>query len=116
MRRLRELFSLPLVRLLAINLAIGVAVALIMLAGLLALDPGGLRRLILADTAPVTALALLGFGLVITFGSVAMGTAIMALGRSDRPGRGDKSPREAGVFKLRAAPAVKPRSRAEFSA
>ncbi len=116
MRRLRELFSLPLVRLLAINLAIGVAVALIMLGGLLALDPGGLRRLIFADAAPVTTLALLGFGLVVTFGSVAMGTAVMALGRGDRPGRGDKSRRRAGMGKLRAAPAVKPRPRAEFSA
>ncbi len=84
-RRAHKLFALPLVRLLAINLAIGVSAAFIMLGGLLALDAGGLRHLIAADRSPATALALLGFGLIITFGSVAMGSAIMALGRGEPP-------------------------------
>ncbi|MCC7346339.1 MAG: hypothetical protein IT538_02975 [Variibacter sp.] len=79
-----KLLAQPLLRLLLINLGIGVSVALLMLGGLLALDAGGLRQLILADRSPATAIALLGFGLVITFGSVAMGTAIMALGGDDR--------------------------------
>jgi hypothetical protein len=74
----------PLLRLLAINLAIGVAVAVIMLAGLLALSPHRLRDLILADSSAVVAVGLLLFGLLITFGSAAMGTAVMMLGRDDR--------------------------------
>ncbi len=81
---LMTLLRQPLLRLLLINLAIGVTVALLMLGGLLALDAGGLRRLIVADRSPLTAVALLAFGLVITFGSVAMGTAVMALGREDK--------------------------------
>ena len=67
----------PLLRLLAINLAAGFAAALLMLGGLLALDPLNLRALVLADG---TALALLLFGLTVTFGSAAMGSAVMMLG------------------------------------
>lgn len=80
----------PLLRLLLINLATGIAVAVLLLGGLLALNPFGLRDLILADASPGAALALLLLGFVITFGSAAMGSAIMALGaeppRDDRPG------------------------------
>ena len=72
----------PLFRLLAINLAAGVALATLVVGGLLALNPGGLRHLIFADASPGTALGLLVFGFVITFGSAAMGTAIMAMGRA----------------------------------
>ncbi len=76
----------PLFRLLAVNLAIGASVALLMVGGLVALNPFGLRDLVLADRSPATALALLLFGFVITFGSAAMGTAIMTLTRGG--GRG----------------------------
>jgi hypothetical protein len=80
------LFRQPLIRLLAVNLLAGMGVAVLMLGGLLTLNPHGLRDLILSDRAGVTALALLAFGLLVTFGSAAMGTAIMALGaRSDPP-------------------------------
>jgi len=79
LRLLRE----PLFRLLAINLAIGVAAAVLMLGGLLALNPDRLRDLILDDQSPFLAAGLLLFGLVVTFGSVAMGTAIMTISRSD---------------------------------
>ena len=72
----------PLFRLLAINLAAGVALATLVVGGLLALNPGGLRHLIFADASPGTALGLLLFGFVVTFGSAAMGTAIMAMGRA----------------------------------
>jgi len=78
----------PLFRLLAINLAIGVAIATVVVGGLLALNPGGLRDLILADDSPGTALGLLLFGFVVTFGSTVMGSAIMAMGRDDRDKRG----------------------------
>ncbi len=71
----------PLFRLLLVNLAIGVAAAVLMLGGLLALNPGNLRELIFADRAPAAALGLLLFGLVVTLGSTAMGTAIMSLGK-----------------------------------
>ncbi len=76
----------PLFRLLAINLTIGLLAAVLMLGGLLALNPARLRDLILADQSPLVAAGLLLFGLVITFGSVAMGTAIMAISRGDRSG------------------------------
>jgi hypothetical protein len=78
----------PLIRLLAVNLAAGIAVAVLMLGGLMALNPGNLRGLILNDRTGPVALGLLLFGLVVTFGSVAMGTAIMAIGR-DRKGGGN---------------------------
>ena len=74
----------PLFRLLAINLAIGMTVAALLVGGLLALNPSGLRDLIFADRSPGTALGLLLFGFVVTFGSAAMGTAIMAMGRPRR--------------------------------
>jgi len=70
----------PLIRLLAVNIAIGAGTAVLMLGGLIALNPHHLRDLILADRAGAVAAGLLLFGLVVTFGSVAMGTAIMALG------------------------------------
>ena len=73
------LLRVPLFRLLAINLAGGTALAVLMIGGLLALNPAGLRDLIFADRAPGLALGLLLFGFVITLGSTAMGTAIMAM-------------------------------------
>jgi len=81
-----NLLGLPLLRLLAVNLAIGVVVAVLMLAGLLVLNPDNLRDLIFADRSPATALGLLLFGFLITFGSVAMGTAVMAIGGGDGGG------------------------------
>ena len=77
-----RLLRVPLFRLLAINLAVGVTLAAMAVGGLLALNPGGLRHLIFADASPGTALGLLLFGFVVTFGSAAMGTAIMAMGRA----------------------------------
>jgi len=76
----------PLFRLLAINFAIGASAAVVLTGGLLALNSGGLRDLILADRDPAVALSLLLSGFLITFGSLAMGTAIMALGRGDGAG------------------------------
>ena len=73
-------------RLLAINLAIGASAAILMLGGLFVLNPYELRTLILGDRTPALAVGLLLFGFLITFGSVAMGTAIMAIGRDDGDG------------------------------
>ena len=80
MRLLRQ----PLIRLLAVNLAAGTGVALLLLGWLLALNPGNLRGLISADGA--TGLVLLAFGFFITFGSAAMGSAIMMLGQERKRG------------------------------
>jgi hypothetical protein len=70
----------PLWRLLMINLASGIVAAVLLVGGLLALNPFHLRELIFADAQGGAAIALLLFGFVVTFGSTAMGTAIMALG------------------------------------
>jgi hypothetical protein len=67
----------PLLRLLAVNLAGGSLAALIAVGGLLAFDIFGLRRLMLVDAHPFLVLALLVSGFVVTFGSVAMGSAVM---------------------------------------
>jgi hypothetical protein len=96
----RALLRQPLLRLLAINLAGGFAAALLMLGGLLLLNPGGLRELILADRMGYAALGLLLFGLTVTFGSVAMGSAVMMLGKERKKtggGGGKRRPAEARV-------------------
>jgi hypothetical protein len=84
-----SLLRVPLFRLLAVNLAGGMVLAALLVGGLLALNPSGLRDLIFADRSPATALGLLLFGFIVTFGSTAMGTAIMAAGQyradDDRP-------------------------------
>lgn len=74
---------MPLTRLLAINLGVGVALAVLLVGGLLALNPGGLRDLILADRSPLVPIGLLLGGFIVTLGSTAMGTAIMAMGADD---------------------------------
>ncbi|PDT92212.1 hypothetical protein CO669_02835 [Bradyrhizobium sp. Y36] len=84
----RALLRIPLFRLLAINLAIGACAATILVGGLLWLNPGHLRELIFADTSPGIALALLLASFLITFGSAAMGSAIMAQGRKEDGGKG----------------------------
>jgi hypothetical protein len=93
-----SLIRQPLIRLLAVNLMIGVAIAVLMFGGLMALNPHGLRDLILADRAGGAALGLLLFGFLVTFGSAAMGTAIMMLGRPPARDGGE------GGGKLRPAP------------
>ena len=73
--RTQEGFSgleMPLARMLAINLGIGVAVAVLLVGGLLVLNPGGLRDLILADRSPLVPIALLLGGFIVTLGSTAM--------------------------------------------
>jgi hypothetical protein len=83
----------PLARLLVINLVIGAAITLLLVGGLLALNPARLRDLILADHSPGIALALLLMSFFITFGSAAMGTAIMALGRHEPADAAPRGPR-----------------------
>lgn len=80
----------PLYRLLLINLAAGLAAATLLFGGILLLNPGHLRELILADQSPAIALMLLLFGFVITLGSAAMGTAVMMIGKRRTPPSGGK--------------------------
>jgi hypothetical protein len=82
------LLRVPLFRLLAINLAIGACAAALLVGGLLLLNPGHLRDLIFADRAPGVAIFLLLGSFLITFGSAAMGSAIMAQGRKEDDGSG----------------------------
>ncbi len=89
-----KLLRIPLFRLLAINLAMGTALAIFLVGGLLWLNPGGLRHLIFTDRSPGVALGLLLFGFIVTFGSTAMGSAIMAMGQreaEDDDGPGGRS-------------------------
>lgn len=78
-----SLLRIPLFRLLAINLAIGACAAILLVGGLLWLNPGHLRELIFADHSPGIALFVLLGSFLITFGSAAMGSAIMAQGRKE---------------------------------
>jgi hypothetical protein len=85
MNRLDVLPRDPLYRLLLVNLAAGLVAATLLFGGLLLINPGHLRDLILSDRSPEIALLLLLFGFAITFGSAAMGTAIMMIGRRRKP-------------------------------
>ncbi|MGV7217526.1 hypothetical protein [Bradyrhizobium sp. UFLA05-112] len=82
------LLRAPLFRLLAINLAIGACAATLLVGGLLLINPAHLRDLIVADSSPVVAILLLLGSFLVTFGSAAMGTAIMAQGRKENDGGG----------------------------
>lgn len=74
-----RLLAQPFFRLLAINWLIGAFAAGLVLGGLMWLDTGGLRSLILASDQPWLPVAVLLAGLMITLCSAAMGAAIMAL-------------------------------------
>jgi hypothetical protein len=88
-----KLLRTPLFRLLAINLAMGTALAVFLVGGLLWLDPGGLRHLIFTDRSPGVALGLLLFGFIVTLGSTAMGSAIMAMGQREADDDGPRGGR-----------------------
>ncbi len=70
----------PLFRLLVINGATGLGIALLVLGGVFLADIGNLRTLVLTADNPFLPVFMLAFGLVITLGSVVMGSAIMLLG------------------------------------
>jgi len=68
-----------LLKLLARNLLTGIAAGWITLGMLLLINIGGLRDILFSSSSPVLALVLLAFGFTITFGSLAMGAAIMTM-------------------------------------
>lgn len=76
----------PLFRLLAINGLAGTVVAGLVLGGIFTANIGNLRDLVLSAEDPVLPVVMLAFGLVITLGSVVIGSAIMLLGENGGPG------------------------------
>ncbi len=73
--------TLPqLIRFLLVNCAIGIAGGWTLLAGLLATNAANLRTLIWNSSSPEIPIILLAAGFAITFGSAAMGAAVMMLG------------------------------------
>jgi hypothetical protein len=83
----------PVLSLVAINAAGGAAVALLLVGAILFLDIGHLGTLVAGSESPVLPVALLTAGFVVTFSSVAMGSAIMRIGRDEhRSGGGTPVP------------------------
>lgn len=72
------------------HLIYGVAAALTFGGLVLATDLSHIRTLALDSSHPVRVIALMFFGLIVTFGSVAMGVGIMSLASDD-----DDAPRDA---------------------
>jgi hypothetical protein len=68
-----------LLKFLALHCAIGVAAGMCFLVSLMMVDLAGLRTLIWASPTPALPLAILAAGISITFGGVAMASAIMML-------------------------------------
>jgi hypothetical protein len=75
------------IRFLVGHAAIGILVGWLFVAAVVALDIAGLRGLMLRGSDGALALALLTFGVSVTFGSAAMGAAVMGLGAGPRPPR-----------------------------
>jgi hypothetical protein len=81
--RVRKSQSPSLLRFLALHLAIGATVAVLVVTALILTDAHALGRLIMQDRDPVVAIAMLMIGFIITLGSAAMGAAIMGLPSGD---------------------------------
>jgi hypothetical protein len=76
--------ALPkLLRFLAVNCVIGITAGWLLLGMLIVTNVGGLRNLIADSPNPVVPLVLLAAGFGITFGSAAMGSAVMMLPYND---------------------------------
>lgn len=101
--------SNPLVALLVRHGAAGVLAGWISLGGLLWLDVGRLRTLMMTDEAGLIALLLLAAGFALTFASAAMGAAVMGLGRPLPPAR--PSGRRSSRAGATSAPVACPRIR-----
>ena len=69
----------PLLSFLLRNMALGIGVGWLLVALLVWQDAAGLRQLLGGAENPFLALALLLFGVTITFGSLAMGSAVFLL-------------------------------------
>ena len=67
----------PLVRLFAIKIAVGVVAVAAIVGGLFALNPGGLRNLVVANPTLALTLVLVLSASALAFAAVAIGVAIM---------------------------------------
>ncbi|MBN9669972.1 hypothetical protein [Roseibium aggregatum] len=94
----------PLFRLLLINGVAGVFIAALVLGGIFLANIGNLRVLVMSAENPILPVIMLAFGLVITLGSVVMGSAIMLVGEDDRDG----GKRRGGKKMLMNNPALRP--------
>lgn len=95
----RRLTDEPLIRLVAINGAAGVCVAMLVMGGIFWTNIGNLRVLVSNADDPVLPVLMLAFALIITLGSVVIGSAIMLLGKKQGTGgppRGRVRPAWAG--------------------
>ncbi len=72
-----------LVRFLLVNCAIGIAGGWTLLTALIATDTAGLGTLIWNSSSPAMPIGMLAAGFAITFGSAAMGAAVMMLRPDD---------------------------------
>lgn len=82
----RKLKDEPLIRLVAINGVAGVCVALLVMGGIFWTNIGNLRVLVSNAEDPVLPVLMLAFALIVTLGSVVIGSAIMLLGRKKGDG------------------------------
>ncbi|MCK7614235.1 hypothetical protein [Roseibium sediminicola] len=99
----------PLFRLLAINGLAGIGIAGLVLGGIFAANIGNLRDLVLAADNPVLPVVMLAFALVITLGSVVIGSAIMLLGETGGQGGGSGKRRPIRLVRnLRPIPVTAP--------
>ena len=108
-----RLFDEPLFRLIAINGAAGICIALLVLAGIFWMNIGNLSTLVQNADDPVIPVLMLAFGLVITLGSVVIGSAIMLLGKDTGGGprlRLFKAGKGSGLQLVQAAAVARKRS------
>ena len=82
----RKLLDEPLIRLVAINGVAGVCVAMLVMGGIFWTNIGNLRVLVSKAEDPVLPVLMLAFALIITLGSVVIGSAIMLLGKKQANG------------------------------
>jgi len=82
----RKLKDEPLIRLVAINGVAGVCVAMLVMGGIFWTNIGNLRVLVSKAEDPVLPVLMLAFALIITLGSVVIGSAIMLLGKKKSDG------------------------------
>jgi hypothetical protein len=81
--RRRWMLVPKLLRFLAINCVIGITAGWTVLAMLIFTNVGGIRTLIADSSKPWVPVLLLAAGFAVTFGSAAMGTAVMLIPYSD---------------------------------
>lgn len=84
----------PILGLLALNGLAGALAGVLVVTGLVVLDVGGIGSLMAASEMPALPFALMTVGFVITLSSVAMGAAVMRIGRDEieRPSGGQMIP------------------------